>query len=289
MIVARSIEDVREAVRRMRSGGGRIGFVPTMGALHEGHLSLIRRARNDGCRVVVSIFVNPTQFAPGEDYEKYPRDEAGDLALCEREGVACVFLPDVATMYPPDACTTVHVAKLTGTLCGPHRPGHFDGVTTVVAKLLNIVQPDAAYFGHKDAQQLAVIRRMVRDLNMPVEIIGCQTVREPDGLALSSRNRYLSEDERRRALCLYRALCRARELIASGERDPRRVVAEMRAIVDAAEPDGVDYIEIVDPDDCQPVERIERPVLVALAARFGPARLIDNMTLAPPGASQRSE
>ncbi len=289
MIIARTIEQVRDAVREARAAGRRIGFAPTMGALHEGHLSLIRRARDDGCWVVVSIFVNPTQFAPGEDYDKYPRDEAGDLALCEREQVGCVFLPDVPTMYPPDACTTVHVAKLTETLCGPHRPGHFDGVTTVVAKLLNIVQPDAAYFGRKDAQQLAVIRRMVRDLDMPVEIIGCDTVREPDGLALSSRNRYLSDDQRRRAVCLYQALCRARELIESGERDPRRVVAEMRRIVDAAEPDGVDYIEIVDPDDCQPVERIERPVLVALAVRIGPARLIDNMTLAPPGASDRSD
>ena len=289
MIVARTIEQVRQAVRDAREAGRRIGFVPTMGALHDGHLSLVRKGHADGCWVVVSIFVNPTQFAPGEDYDQYPRDEAGDLALCEREGVACVFLPDVQTMYPPDACTTVHVAKLTETLCGPHRPGHFDGVATVVAKLLNIVQPDAAYFGRKDAQQLAVIRRMVRDLNMPVQIVGCETVREPDGLALSSRNRYLSVDERRRAVCLYQALCRARELIEAGERDPRRVVAEMRRIVDAAEPDGVDYIEIVDPEDCQPVERITQPVLVTLAVRFGSARLIDNMTLAPPGASQRSD
>ena len=177
-----------------------------MGYLHAGHLSLVEAARRDGTFVVTSIFVNPTQFGPNEDYERYPRDTASDLRQCEDAGVELVFMPAVPDMYPPDAVTSVHVAGLTETLCGPCRPGHFDGVATVVAKLFNIVQPDRAYFGRKDAQQLAVLRRMTRDLDMPIEIIGCPIVREPDGLAMSSRNVLLSDDERRRALALHRAL-----------------------------------------------------------------------------------
>ena len=281
MIVARTIAATRAAVAAGRRAGRTIGFVPTMGALHRGHVALIEAARHDGTYVVVSIFVNPTQFGPNEDYARYPRDEASDLRQCEQAGVELVFMPLVDEMYRPDAVTTVHVARLTDTLCGPCRPGHFDGVATVVLKLLNIVQPDRAYFGQKDAQQLAVIRRMARDLDRPVEIVGCPTVREPDGLALSSRNQMLAPDERRRATALYRALCAARERICGGERDPQVVLNAMRAIIDQAGPARIEYVSVVDPDSMQPVDRIERAVLVALAVRIGPTRLIDNLLVDP--------
>ncbi len=281
--VTRHIPSTRAAVADARLAGRRIGLVPTMGYLHAGHLSLVEAARRDGMFVVASIFVNPTQFGPGEDYERYPRDTAGDLRKCEDAGVELVFMPAVADMYPPDAVTSVHVAKLTETLCGPCRPGHFDGVATVVAKLFNIVQPDRAYFGEKDAQQLAVIRRLIRDLDLPIEIVGCPTVREPDGLAMSSRNAYLSPDERRRAAVLYRALRAAQERIQAGERSAPAVLAEMRQIVNTGQPAGVDYISIVDADTLQPVEQIERPVLAALAVRIGRTRLIDNLTIDPAG------
>ena len=256
-----------------------------MGALHAGHVSLMEAAVRDGGFLVVSIFVNPTQFGPGEDFEKYPRDEARDLDICRNAGAALVFLPDVATMYPPGAETTVHVAKLTDTLCGVHRPGHFDGVTTVVAKLFNIVQPDAAYFGQKDAQQLAVIRQMKRDLDMPIDVIGCPTVREHDGIALSSRNAYLSPTHREQACCLYWSLCEAQRLIAGGERDAEQVRQALRAIINAAGPSSIDYAEIADPQTMQPVERIEGAVLVALAVRIGGTRLIDNLQVDPRGAA----
>jgi len=252
-----------------------------MGYLHAGHLSLVEAARHDETFTVVSIFVNPTQFGPNEDYDRYPRDEAGDLRRCEDAGVELLFLPDAREMYRADAVTTVHVAHLTETLCGPCRPGHFDGVATVVSKLFNIVQPDAAYFGQKDAQQLAVLRRMVRDLDFPIEIVGCPTVREPDGLAMSSRNAMLLADERRRALVLYRALCEARERIEGGERDPAAVLSQMERVVATGDPAGVDYISIVDPESMQPVQRIEGPVLIALAVRIGGTRLIDNALVDP--------
>jgi pantoate--beta-alanine ligase len=283
MLVARNIADTRAAVVAAHHGGRHIAFVPTMGALHLAHRALMEAAKRDGGYIVVSIFVNPTQFGPSEDFEKYPRDEPGDLALCEEAGVDLVFIPTVDEMYPPDSTTTVHVARLTDTLCGVHRPGHFDGVATVVAKLLNIVQPDAAYFGEKDAQQLAVIRRMVSDLDLPVEIVGCPTVREADGLAVSSRNAYLNREQRQQATCLYRALCEARTLIASGRADPNEVLAAMRRIVDDGGPATIDYVSIVDPESMQPVERIERRVLVALAVRIGSTRLIDNLQVDPPG------
>lgn len=283
MEIARTIAATRAAVTAARWAGRSIGCVPTMGALHAGHLSLVEAARRDGTFVVVTIFVNPTQFGPQEDYARYPRDEAGDLRQCERAGVDLVFLPAVEEMYPPGAVTTVHVARLTETLCGPCRPGHFDGVATVVTKLLNIVQPDRAYFGRKDYQQLAVIRQMVRDLDVPVEIIGCPTVREPDGLAMSSRNALLSPEERQRALALSRALIAAREAIVGGERDPRAVEATMRAVVEAARPTRIDYVSVVDPVTLQPVPRIEGPVLAALAVRIGATRLIDNVVVDPIG------
>jgi pantoate--beta-alanine ligase len=284
MRTTQDIATTRAAVAEARRQGRRIGFVPTMGYLHAGHLALVEAARRAGTWVVVSIFVNPTQFGPSEDFERYPRDTTGDLRQCERAGVELVFMPSVREMYPPDATTHVHVAQLTETLCGPCRPGHFDGVTTVVAKLFNIVQPDAAYFGQKDAQQLAVIRRMTRDLDFPIEIVGCPTVREPDGLAMSSRNALLAPDERSRALVLHRALDAARRLVARGERDAAALTAAMQAIVAEGRPAGVDYLSIVDAATLQPVARLERPVLVALAVRIGRTRLIDNVLIDPAAA-----
>ncbi|MEW6197937.1 MAG: pantoate--beta-alanine ligase [Planctomycetota bacterium] len=283
MEVTGEMAATRAAVAAARAAGRSIGLVPTMGYLHAGHLSLVAAARRDGHFVVASLFVNPTQFGPHEDYDRYPRDTAGDLQKCEQAGVELVFMPDVPAMYPPDAATTVHVARLTDTLCGPCRPGHFDGVATVVAKLFNIVQPDVAYFGQKDAQQLAVIRRMVRDLDFPLRIVGCPTVREPDGLAMSSRNAMLSPDERQRATALYRALTAARARIVAGEQDPATVVAAMRRLIEEADPTTIDYISIVDPETMQPLDRIGGPVLIALAVRLGATRLIDNLTVDPGG------
>lgn len=283
MEICRTIHEVRERLGiERRRFGRRIGLVPTMGYLHEGHLSLVQAARRDELYVVVSIFVNPTQFGPNEDFDRYPRDEQRDFEQCHEAGVDLVFLPDVETMYPPGAVTSVHVDRLTETLCGPCRPGHFDGVCTVVTKLFNIIQPDAAYFGEKDAQQLAVIRRMVCDLDMPIDIVGCATVREPDGLAMSSRNAMLSADARQRATALYRSLKAARQKVDAGETDADAIVDDMRRIINDIRPDQIDYISIVDADDMQPVDRIDRPVRIALAVRIGGTRLIDNVLVVPP-------
>lgn len=282
MQVHRTISEVRSCVREARVAARHIGCVPTMGALHEGHVSLIHEARRACGFVVVTIFVNPTQFAPDEDFARYPRDEAGDLMICEKCGVDAVFLPTVEEMYANESKTSIRVRELTDTLCGPFRPDHFDGVCTVVAKLFNIILPDAAYFGEKDAQQLAVVRRMVADLNIPVEIVACPTVREPDGLALSSRNRYLSAEERRAARCLYRALLHAQKRISSGEMRAGEIVNEMFEIVHESGASAIDYISIVDPRSLQVIDHIVQPVLVALAVRFGQTRLIDNMTVSPP-------
>jgi pantoate--beta-alanine ligase len=284
MEIVRDIAGLRSAVAQARASGRRVGFVPTMGALHRGHLALIERARQDCPFVVVSIFVNPTQFGPNEDYARYPRDEAGDAEKCRAAGASLVFMPPVHVMYPPGTSTSVRVARLTDHLCGPARPGHFDGVALIVCKLFNLVQPDAAYFGEKDAQQLAVIRRMVADLDFPIQIVGCPTVREPDGLALSSRNEYLSEDERRRAPALYAALSAARERIRAGERSVAALLDGMRRTIDAASPTKIDYISIVDADALQPVEgELEpgRAVLIAMAVWFGRTRLIDNVAVVP--------
>lgn len=281
MIITRTIAETRAAVGAARVAGRRIGFVPTMGALHAGHASLIEAARRDGTWVVVSIFVNPTQFGPQEDYRSYPRDEAADLDICRQAGVELVFLPSVVEMYPGGAVTTVRVGRLTEHLCGPLRPGHFEGVATVCVKLFNIVQPDAAYFGQKDAQQLAVIKRVVRDLDLPLEVVGCPTVRAEDGLALSSRNSYLSPEERRQAAGLYGALCLARQRIGAGERDAARLTAALREFLEQAGLTRIEYVSIVDPDELQPVGRIEGPALVALAVRVGAARLIDNLRVDP--------
>ncbi len=291
MEVVHNIPDCRRSVAAARAASRPIVFVPTMGALHTGHLALVARARQHASAaapfVVVSIFVNPTQFAPHEDFSRYPRDEAGDLARCRDAGVELAFLPHVDDMYPPEtggaaAATRIHVAGLSDGLCGPHRPGHFDGVATVVAKLFNIVQPDAACFGEKDYQQLAIIRRMVVDLNMPVTVIGCPTVREPDGLALSSRNRYLSPTERVQAAALIRGLQRGRALIAGGESSAERVVAAIRAEIAAAGPAEIDYISVADPETLAPVAPIDRAVQLALAVRIGRTRLIDNIRAEPP-------
>lgn len=285
MRVTHDIAATRAAIAEARRAGRRIAFVPTMGYLHAGHVSLLDAARGGNAYLVVSIFVNPTQFGPAEDFDRYPRDRDGDLRKCEAAGTELVFLPPTAELYRPDAATTIHVARLTDTLCGPRRPGHFDGVATVVAKLLNIVQPDAAYFGQKDAQQLAVIRRLVRDLDLPVEIIGCPTVREADGLAMSSRNALLDVDARRRAAALYRGLCAARDRVLAGQRDVPTLVAAIQDIIAAAAPTAVDYISIVDPETLQPVDSVAGPVLIALAVRFGGTRLIDNLRVDPPQGS----
>ena len=273
------IAEVRRRVAEARGRSGRVGLVPTMGALHEGHASLIRAARSETGFVVVSIFVNPTQFGPGEDFSQYPRPGEKDLALCRREGADLVFAPAAGEMYPEGFATTVRVAGLGETMCGRFRPGHFDGVATVVAKLLAIVQPDVAYFGEKDAQQLAVVRRMVEDLNLPVEVRGCPLVREPDGLAMSSRNAYLSADERRKALALSAALAEARDAIRAGERNGARLAERVRERIRAAPGVELEYVAVVDPDTLADLDRIRSACLVAVAAKVGAARLIDNCLL----------
>jgi len=282
----RTISELRQALRPYRQRGSRIGFVPTMGALHEGHLSLIRRARQECDVVVVSIYVNPTQFGPAEDFDRYPRQLEKDLQACEQEGVDFVFAPSDREMYGDGTLTTVHVARLTDRLCGPFRPGHFDGVCTVVAKLFNIVQPDAAYFGQKDAQQAVVIRRMTADLNFPVEIVVCPTVRESDGLAASSRNAYLTEQQRRQATCIYRALKAAEEEILAGQREPAVLIDKIRQVILDAGPCEIDYIEIVDPETLEPVRKVSGRVLIATAVRIGNTRLIDNIVVEAPQAAE---
>jgi pantoate--beta-alanine ligase len=262
----------------------RVGLVPTMGALHEGHLSLVRHARADDDVVVVSVFVNPTQFGPSEDYARYPRDSERDLALLRDLGTDLVFMPPVEEMYPEGFDTHVEVEKLTQRLEGASRPGHLRGVATVVAKLFNIVQPHRAYFGQKDAQQLAVIRRLTRDLDLPVEVVGLPTVREPDGLAMSSRNAYLSPEERKAALVLYRSLEAAQELWRSGVRDASLIRRRMNEVLAAPATGGlarVDYVSVADAGTLEELETVDRPALVSLAVRIGKTRLIDNVTLTP--------
>ena len=274
-----TIDAVREFLSPHRVTGKQIGFVPTLGALHAGHRSLIRRARDECDVVIVSIFVNPTQFAPGEDYAKYPKPLAADLTCCREDGVDAVFCPAASEMYPDDSSTTVAVTGLTEGLCGEHRAGHFDGVTTVVAILFHIVQPDVAYFGQKDAQQAAIIKRMVRDLAFPVEVVVCPTVREPDGLAMSSRNAYLDPERRAQATCLYKALTGARDQIEAGQHNVAVLIRAMRDIVASAGPCSIDYIDIVDPDTMQPKTAVEGKCLAALAVRIGNTRLIDNILI----------
>lgn len=260
---------------------GTVGLVPTMGALHAGHVSLITQARRECDRVVVSIFVNPLQFDRDDDLRRYPRSLQNDLDLCTQNNVDLVFGPSVAEMYPQKPCVTVAVGRLADHLCGRHRPGHFQGVATVVLKLLEIVRPDRAYFGEKDAQQLAIIRRMVRDFDMPITVVGVPTVRESDGLALSSRNQQLTETERRSAAVLYRALSEADRQIASGVTDAAIVTVAARALIPNDAELRLEYLEVVDPDNMQPVQEILGPVRVAGALWVGRTRLIDNVLCTP--------
>lgn len=277
--VVRTITECRAAVVAGRAGGSRVALVPTMGALHEGHLSLIDRARERAGMVVVSVFVNPIQFGPGEDFERYPRDLERDARLASERGAALVFAPDLGEMYPEPLLTRVTMRGITDDLEGASRPGHFDGVLTVVAKLFHIVQPDVAVFGQKDAQQAAAIRRMVADLDFPVEIVVASTIREPDGLALSSRNAYLSPDERRQALALRAALGRAEELARAGITEADRLLDAMRAELDRHPAVEVDYVALVQPDSFRPIRRLSGSGVAAIAARVGGTRLIDNVVI----------
>jgi len=279
MKICYTIDDMREACRGVRRGGQRLGFVPTMGALHEGHLSLVRAARHRCEVVAASIFVNPTQFGPNEDLAKYPRAFERDRELLEKEGVELLFAPSVEEMYPAGAVSWVTVEGMSDRLDGRSRPGHFRGVTTVVAKLFHVVEPDAAFFGQKDAAQIAIIRRMVSDLKFPVEIVACPIVREADGLAMSSRNAYLDPSQRRQALVLYPALMRVKECWDAGERDAARLVAVGCMEIASESAMRLDYFEIVDGESLDPVSKIEKGALVVVAAFVGATRLIDNVVV----------
>lgn len=276
MNIATTVEQAKQTVRQWKAEGLTVGLVPTMGYLHEGHESLIKRAVAECDRVMVSVFLNPIQFAPNEDLATYPRDFAADTALIENAGADLVFHPEPSELYAPDACTFVNVEGITSELCGKTRPTHFRGVCTVVSKLMNISQADRAYFGQKDAQQLAVVRRMVRDLNMNVEVVGCPIVREEDGLAKSSRNTYLSPAEREAALVLSRAVREGRRLMEEGERDAKTILGAMRAIIEAEPLARIDYVEMVSWDGIKPVDIATSSVLVAMAVYIGKTRLIDN-------------
>ena len=276
MNIATTVEQAKQTVRQWKAEGLTVGLVPTMGYLHEGHESLIKRAVAECDRVMVSVFLNPIQFAPNEDLATYPRDFAADTVLIENAGADLVFHPEPSELYAPDACTFVNVEGITSELCGKTRPTHFRGVCTVVSKLMNISQADRAYFGQKDAQQLAVVRRMVRDLNMNVEVIGCPIVREEDGLAKSSRNTYLSPAEREAALVLSRAVRKGQRLMEEGERDAKTILGAMRAIIEAEPLARIDYVEMVSWDGIKPVDVADSSVLVAMAVYIGKTRLIDN-------------
>ncbi len=277
MEVAKTIKKVRSLVNTARRQGGKIGLVPTMGSLHIGHISLIEAAVKDCDFVVVSIFVNPTQFGPGEDFEKYPRPLEADLEICRKARVDVVFAPEPQHIYPVENVTWVTVEKLTEPLCGRSRPGHFRGVTTVCAMLFNIVAPDAAYFGQKDAQQAIVIKRMVADLNLPLEIVICPTVREPNGLAVSSRNQYLTEQQKKDAANIYKSLQTCRNLIDADTTETHQIIAEMEKILQQIPSIEIEYVSIVDAETLESIEKIAGKVLAAVAVKIGPARLIDNI------------
>ena len=280
-VVVETVGALRERLQPVRSSQDVMGLVPTMGAFHDGHLRLIQEARQDCDCVVVTIFVNPHQFGPGEDFEHYPRTLESDLNHCEELGVDVVFVPSVEEMSRGEQLAFVEVEKLGEHLCGAHRPGHFKGVATVVLKLLNIVQPDRAYFGEKDAQQLAIVRRMVHDLNFQVQIVPVSIVRESDGLAMSSRNRYLEPEQRERAPLLYRALQIAQEQIEAGETGSQPILEKARQILEEEPLIEVDYLDVVDPDEMQPVGEVTGPVRICGAIRIGSARLIDNILCDP--------
>jgi pantoate--beta-alanine ligase len=280
MRIIERIESMREWSEAQRRAGRRVGFVPTMGFLHGGHICLVRDAKARGDRLVVSIFVNPTQFGPGEDFAAYPRDFESDCELLEQEGVDALFYPSLGEMYPQGAQTRVEVERLSLPLCGALRPGHFRGVATVVAKLFHIVQPHVAIFGEKDYQQLLVVRRLVRDLNMGIEIVGHPIVREPDGLAMSSRNAYLNTAERAAAVCLSRALCKAERLFQRGEKSAVTLVRSALAELEKEPLAQVEYVKLCDAETLDELERIDAPAVLALSVRIGKARLIDNRMLA---------
>lgn len=279
MNIEYTVKDVRSQVNEWKKEGLTIGYVPTMGYLHEGHRSLIEAARANNDRVVVSIFVNPMQFAPTEDLESYPRDLEKDAKMCEEVGVDLLFHPEPSEMYADGFCSYVDMNGLTTELCGRTRPTHFRGVQTVVLKFFNIIKPDRAYFGQKDAQQLAVIKRMVADLNVDVEIIGCPIIREDDGLAKSSRNTYLNPDERKAALILSKSLKLGKELIESGETDSKAVIKAISDNINTEPLAKIDYVSVVDFNTITPVEKIEKSVLVAIAVYIGKTRLIDNFVI----------
>lgn len=266
-------------VKVVRSKGKKIGLVPTMGALHTGHISLIKAAAKKCDFVVVSIFVNPTQFGPGEDFEKYPRPLKADLQICRKAGVDVVFTPTAKQMYPRENLTWVNGEKLTEQLCGRFRPGHFRGVTTVCAKLFNIVAPDIAFFGQKDAQQAIVIKRMVADLNMPLKIVVCPTVRQPDGLAVSSRNQYLTRQQKKDTTYIYKSLQKCKEIIKQGGIDTKKTICEMRKVLNQVPSIKIEYISIVDAETLQDIDRLTGKVLAAVAVKIGSTRLIDNILL----------
>jgi len=282
LLITRDIEPCRRAVRQAQADGRRVGVVPTMGALHDGHGSLIRASRASGDFSAVTVFVNPTQFGPNEDFAKYPQRFERDTDLCAGVGVNLLFAPTVETMYPGGAQTTIHVPGLGDGLCGPHRPGHFDGVATVVAKLFHILPADVAFFGEKDYQQLAVIRAMVRDLNLPIEIVGCPTVRETDGLAMSSRNVYLTPEAREQAVSLSRALFRAVDEVTAGERDTRTITESIRSEIERAGPCEIDYVDVVDARTLEVLRAVDRSARICLAVRIGGCRLIDNVPVDVP-------
>jgi pantoate--beta-alanine ligase len=277
MKIARTIEQVRKLIKAARSRGKKIGFVPTMGALHIGHISLIEAAVKKCDFVVVSIFVNPTQFGPAEDFDKYPRPLNADLKICRKAGVDVVFTPTTKQMYSRDNLTWVNIEKLTEPLCGRSRLAFFRGVATVCIKLFNIVAPDIAFFGQKDAQQAVVIKRMVADLNMPLKIVVCPTVRRPDGLAVSSRNQYLTEQQKKDATFIYKSLQRCRQLIDAGLTDTRKIITEMQKILSQVPSIQIEYISIVDADTLQPIDHIAGKVLAAVAVKISSTRLIDNI------------
>jgi pantoate--beta-alanine ligase len=277
MKVIERIAEIKDAVIKYKNEGKSIGFVPTMGYLHEGHISLVNTSVNQNDVTIISIFINPTQFGPGEDFEKYPRDMKSDLDKASLAGVDIVFTPTVKEMYPEGYKTYVNVEGITEILCGRYRPGHFNGVTTVVNKLFNIVEAHRAYFGQKDAQQLAVIKKMVKDLNMNIEIVGCPIIRENDGLAMSSRNVYLSGEERKAAVILSKSLCEAENLIKDGTRRKDEIIEYITNRINSEKLANIEYTEIVNADSLEEIETLAGKILIALAVKFGRTRLIDNV------------
>lgn len=279
MVTIEKIKVLKEMIHTAKKAGKTVGFVPTMGYFHEGHLSLMRRAKAENDLVVVSLFVNPTQFGPKEDYQSYPRDLARDQSMAAEAGADLLFVPQVEEMYPKDFQSFVEVTGVSQGLCGASRPQHFRGVATVVMKLFNIVEPDRAYFGEKDAQQLRVIKRMVADLNLNLEVIGCPIVREHDGLAMSSRNVYLNPGERQAALVLYQALMKGKELIEGGERSVSKVRKELEDLIKKEQQANLDYLEIRESQNLTPVDTLSGEIIIALAVKIGKTRLIDNMVI----------